>query len=72
MLSGGPSGFSLSAQASVPQILAMAQALELKIVVEGVESEEQAAYLASVDNAIQAQGWLFGRPIPAQEMRARL
>jgi sensor c-di-GMP phosphodiesterase-like protein len=56
----------------VPQILAMAQALELKIVVEGVETEEQSNYLNSVDSAIQAQGWLFGRPISPQEMRNRL
>jgi len=49
----------------VPQILAMAEALDLEIVVEGIETEEQAQYFASTDRRIRAQGWLFGRPMPA-------
>jgi sensor c-di-GMP phosphodiesterase-like protein len=49
----------------VPQILAMADALDLEIVVEGIETEEQARYFCSTDRRIRAQGWLFGRPVPA-------
>jgi sensor c-di-GMP phosphodiesterase-like protein len=49
----------------VPQILAMADTLDLEIIVEGIETEEQARYFASTSRQIRAQGWLFGRPMPA-------
>jgi sensor c-di-GMP phosphodiesterase-like protein len=49
----------------VPQIFAMAEVLELEIIVEGIETEEQAQYFASTGRRIRAQGWLFGRPMPA-------
>lgn len=48
----------------IPQILAMAAALKLDVIVEGVETAEQAAYFASSDRKTLAQGWLFGRPVP--------
>lgn len=53
--------------AIVPQILAMAEALKLQVIVEGVETEEQASYFSSASGPIFAQGWLFGRPVPATE-----
>jgi sensor c-di-GMP phosphodiesterase-like protein len=53
--------------AILPQILAMAEALNLQVIAEGVESEEQASYFASAAHAILAQGWLFGRPAPPEE-----
>jgi len=56
----------------VPQILAMAKALELKIVVEGVEYQQQATYLSDIDSIIQGQGWLFGKPLSIQAFRQRL
>jgi sensor c-di-GMP phosphodiesterase-like protein len=56
----------------VPQILAMGKALRLKIVVEGIELQEQATYLADIDAIIQGQGWLFGKPVSAQQIRERL
>jgi sensor c-di-GMP phosphodiesterase-like protein len=56
----------------VPQILAMAKALQLKIVVEGVELEQQAQYLGGVEVGIQGQGWLYGKPIPCEVLRERL
>jgi sensor c-di-GMP phosphodiesterase-like protein len=49
----------------VPQILAMANALQVKVVVEGVERAEQSAYFASLDQPILAQGWHFGEAVPA-------
>jgi sensor c-di-GMP phosphodiesterase-like protein len=53
----------------VPQILAMAQQHCLDVVVEGVETEAQAAYFAeeSAGDAvpIKAQGWHFGKPVSA-------
>jgi len=51
----------------LPQILAMAASLNLMVVVEGVESREQARYFASADGAILAQGWLYGRAVPASD-----
>jgi sensor c-di-GMP phosphodiesterase-like protein len=54
--------------AIVPQILAMAQALHVKVVVEGVERAEQSEYFANLDQRILAQGWHFGEAIPANEL----
>lgn len=56
----------------LPQILAMAEALSLAVVVEGVETEQQASYFASVAAPMLAQGWLFGRPAPAPDFRRLL
>jgi len=50
----------------LPQILAMATALKLQVIVEGIETEQQADYFASSDQSILAQGWLFGRPVTAE------
>jgi sensor c-di-GMP phosphodiesterase-like protein len=58
--------------AILPQILALAAALNLRVIVEGVETEEQSSYFTDADNAILAQGWLFGRAIPASEFRSLL
>jgi sensor c-di-GMP phosphodiesterase-like protein len=54
--------------AIVPQILAMAEKLHVKVVVEGVERAEQSTYFANLDQEILAQGWHFGESIPAQEL----
>jgi len=52
----------------VPQILAMAQTLKIKVVVEGVERAEQSAYFANLDQEILAQGWHFGEAVPAKDL----
>ena len=52
----------------VPQILAMANTLRVKVVVEGVERAEQSAYFANLDQEILAQGWHFGEAVPAHEL----
>ena len=49
----------------VPQILAMAERLHLQIVVEGIETEEQAVHFARVAPGACGQGWCFGAPMPA-------
>ena len=49
----------------VPQILAVAKALSLRVVVQGIEREDQANYFAADDYAILGQGWFFGLPVPA-------
>jgi sensor c-di-GMP phosphodiesterase-like protein len=54
------------------QILAMAEALNLNVVVEGVETELQADYFAAAEQTVFAQGWLFGRPVPAEEFQRLL
>jgi sensor c-di-GMP phosphodiesterase-like protein len=56
----------------LPQILTMADTLDLRVVVEGVETQQQAAYFAAADQSIYAQGWLFGHPVPAQSFHRLL
>ena len=59
-----------SATASVvPQILEMAKQMELAVVVEGIETEEQAEYFRRAGEGILGQGWLFGKPMPAAQFR---
>jgi len=50
----------------LPQILTMAEALKLRVVVEGIEMQAQADYFAANSHYIHAQGWLYGRPVPAR------
>jgi sensor c-di-GMP phosphodiesterase-like protein len=50
----------------LPQILTMADTLGLRVVVEGIETPQQAKYFARADQSIYAQGWLFGRPVPPE------
>jgi len=50
----------------LPQILTMAETLKLRVVVEGIETQTQADYFAASNQRIHAQGWLFGRPVPAR------
>ena len=53
----------------VPQILAMARQLGLQIVVEGIETAEQAEYFAQAFTGAWGQGYLFGRPMPPALLR---
>jgi sensor c-di-GMP phosphodiesterase-like protein len=56
----------------IPQILAMAAALKLQVTVEGIETEQQADYFAASELPLLAQGWYFGRPLPAAEFQLLL
>ena len=57
--------------AIVSAIIAMGNALRLNVVAEGVETEEQRAYL--IEHGCRCfQGYLFGRPMPFADFDARL
>jgi diguanylate cyclase (GGDEF)-like protein len=45
-------------------IVAMGRSLDMRVVAEGVETEDQAECLASL-GCHEVQGWLLGRPMPA-------
>jgi len=51
--------------AIVPQILAMAKTLNIKVVIEGIEKAEQVAHFAMLEQPVMAQGWYFGKPVAA-------
>ncbi len=56
----------------LPQILAMAQALNLSVIAEGVETRAQADYFAAAQQPILAQGWLFGPPVTIELFLLRM
>ncbi|WP_050478287.1 EAL domain-containing protein [Herbaspirillum rhizosphaerae] len=59
-----------SATSSVtPHIIGMAKTLKLKIVAEGVETQEQADYLSRHEVEF-VQGWLYAKAMPAAEFIA--
>ena len=55
--------------ALVEAILSVAGHLRLKVVAEGVETQEQADFLNQRANVVH-QGYLFGRPAPAEDVLA--
>jgi len=57
--------------AIVSAIVAMAHALKLKVVAEGVETKEHLEFLKSL-GCDQIQGYYFSRPVPASDMREML
>jgi diguanylate cyclase (GGDEF)-like protein/PAS domain S-box-containing protein len=59
-LSEGPEGVAI-----VSSILALAKAIKVRVVAEGVETEEQARLLRLL-GCEEAQGFLFCRPVPAE------
>jgi len=61
---------SPSNMAIVSSVIALAHSLGLKVIAEGVESAEQAKMLRLLQ-CDELQGYLFGRPVPADEV-ARL
>lgn len=58
-------------QAIVGAILSLAHALGLKVVAEGVETEEQLEILRAKECDI-IQGYLMGRPLPVDEVETRV
>ena len=65
----GFDGSGRDAKTIVKTIIALGRELNMRVTVEGVETAKQAAFLDSVDGD-QAQGFFFGRPVPASELGA--
>ena len=60
--------FSLRANSAITKaIVTLAQSLDMKTIAEGVETEEQRKFLMEL-NCDEAQGYLFSKPIPRDEM----
>jgi diguanylate cyclase (GGDEF)-like protein/PAS domain S-box-containing protein len=55
------------ARTLVKTIIAMARALGISVTAEGVETQEQADFLHA-QGCDQVQGYLFSRPVPAQDV----
>jgi sensor c-di-GMP phosphodiesterase-like protein len=56
----------------LPQILAMAKVLRLEVIVEGIETRQQAEYFAALSQSIFGQGWLYGRAVTADAFQSLL
>jgi EAL domain-containing protein (putative c-di-GMP-specific phosphodiesterase class I) len=54
-------------KAVVASALALAQGLGMATTAEGIETEEQFAYMRNAGVTL-AQGYLFGRPVPASQL----
>jgi EAL domain-containing protein (putative c-di-GMP-specific phosphodiesterase class I) len=59
-MTAGPQGLAL-----VSTIISLAHALKLKVVAEGVETEEQSRLLRLL-NCDEIQGFLFSKPVPVE------
>ena len=67
----GFEGSSRDAKTVVKTIIALGRELNMRVTVEGVETATQAAFLDKADGD-QAQGFFFGRPVPASEVSANI
>ncbi|MCP4596600.1 EAL domain-containing protein [Neptuniibacter sp.] len=51
-------------------IIALSKTLQLSVIAEGLESEQQQTFLIK-ENCLQAQGFLFSRPLPSEQFYSR-
>lgn len=52
-------------------VSAVAKALNLQLIVEGIETEEQEQYIDMLSSDAIGQGWLYGRPVPADALEIK-
>ncbi|MCK5647899.1 MAG: EAL domain-containing protein, partial [Gammaproteobacteria bacterium] len=52
-------------------VIALAKSLNLRIIAEGVETEEQKDFLVS-NGCLNIQGYLYSKPMPVDEMEVYL
>jgi diguanylate cyclase (GGDEF)-like protein/PAS domain S-box-containing protein len=64
-------GSGRDAKTVVKTIIALGRELNMRVTVEGVETATQADFLDKADGD-QAQGFYFGRPVPASEISANI
>ena len=62
-------GSGQNAKTVVKTIIALGRELQMRVTVEGVETAKQVDFLDEIDGD-QAQGFFFGRPVPASEIGA--
>jgi diguanylate cyclase (GGDEF)-like protein len=62
-------GGEAEGEAVIGAIVKLARALRLSVIAEGVETADQVARLAATD-CVDMQGYLFGRPVAAEEIDA--
>ena len=62
----GKLGNNTQSAAIIQAILGLGRALKLPVIAEGVETEEQYAFLAQ-HGQLNYQGYLFGRPLPSED-----
>lgn len=60
-----------NAETVIKTIIALGRELKMKVTVEGVETAKHAAFLDG-SNTDQAQGFFFGRPMPAADIAANI
>jgi EAL domain-containing protein (putative c-di-GMP-specific phosphodiesterase class I) len=58
-------------EAIVSAVIAMGTSLNQRVVAEGIETQQQLAFLQS-HNCAEGQGYFFSRPVPADEFAALL
>jgi sensor c-di-GMP phosphodiesterase-like protein len=52
----------------LPQVLALAESLNIEVIVEGVETEAQRHYLEATGKSVKVQGWYYSKPMPAEHL----
>jgi len=67
----GFDGSDRDAETVVKTIITLGRELHMHVTIEGVETARQVAFLDSA-NGEQAQGFYFGRPVPASELAASI
>jgi diguanylate cyclase (GGDEF)-like protein len=67
----GFDGTDRNAETVVKTIIALGRELKMRVTVEGVETAKQAAFLDEAEGD-QAQGFFFGKPVPASEVGASI